>query len=128
MLDGTEFYEQIINRSVMIFGQPVEVRDEKEKRRGFDAIVEHAAPGRSAVARALTDMEVRASQLLRIDINEASAKVRTGGPVEDPEDLALPIWGGHIPLALVPGEAVPDEFVPPGLRAPTFRLVDRADG
>ena len=66
----------------------------------------------------MTDQELAATSVLALPIDEASAKVRTGTPKDDAEDLAWPVWAGVVPLALVPGEPQADEHVPAGLTAP----------
>ena len=78
------------------------------------AIVEHVAPGRAAEVRPPTPLELKGTSVLRMSLAECSAKVRTGGPVDDEEDYALPCWAGVVPLRLVPGEPVPDTRLRPG--------------
>lgn len=96
-------------RSVMLYGHAYEVTDPTEKRVALDAVVEHIVPGRTADARAGNASEVRATRVVRIAIEEASAKVREGGPKDEPEDVAAGgIWAGHLPLAMVPGVPIPD--------------------
>jgi len=121
VLSRSVFHHSVNYRSVMVFGQAVTVDDADEKQRGFDAIMDHVHPGRGAEVRALSASEIRRTQLLRLDIDEASAKVRTGPPVEEAEDLALPVWGGEIPLRVVAGDPIPDEHVPDGVAAPRWR-------
>ncbi len=125
VLARSVFHHSVNYRTVMIFGQPVKIDDPVEKRRGLEAVVDHVVPGRRDVARALTDAEIRASQLLRIEIDEASAKIRSGGPVEEPEDLDLPIWGGHFPLRLVTEAPIADEHVKPSVPTPSYSIEDR---
>jgi uncharacterized protein len=84
------------------------VSDDAEKRRAFDAIVDHSIPGRSEVARPAHDAELRATLVLRLPIDEGSAKVRSGGPVDDADDLDLPVWAGEVPIRVVVGEPVQD--------------------
>src|SRR5258706_12988728 len=100
-------------RCGVVFGTGVRVDDVDEKRRAVDAIVDHVVAGRSADARPPTDAELRATLVVRIPISEASAKVRTGGPIDDAEELVLPLWGGPIPLRIVGDSAIPDPHVPP---------------
>jgi nitroimidazol reductase NimA-like FMN-containing flavoprotein (pyridoxamine 5'-phosphate oxidase superfamily) len=121
VLSRSVFHHSVNYRSVMVFGQPVTVDDADEKQRGFDAIMDHVHPGRGADVRALSESEIRRTQLLRLDIDEASAKVRTGPPVEEPEDLALPVWGGEIPLRVVAAAPIPDEHVHDGVAVPRWR-------
>jgi uncharacterized protein len=95
-------------RCVVLYGRAERVDGEAEKRRAFDAVVEHSVAGRSAVARPANDLELRKTLVLRLPIDEASVKVRTGGPVDDPEDLGLPVWAGVVPVRLERGEPVAD--------------------
>ena len=76
--------------------------------------------GRWADSRLPTEQELKATTVLRLDIEEASAKIRTGGPKEEEADYALPIWGGHIPLALQHGKPVGDGHVLPGVEVPDY--------
>jgi nitroimidazol reductase NimA-like FMN-containing flavoprotein (pyridoxamine 5'-phosphate oxidase superfamily) len=103
VLARSAFHHSMNYRSVMVFGKAAIVDDPDEKRAAFHALVEHVVPGRTRDARPPTDKEMRATLVLRLPISEASAKVRTGGPVDDPEDLDLPIWAGQIPVSTVFG-------------------------
>ena len=113
LLDGlvlarSAFHHSMNYRSVVLLGPAVKVDDDDEKRRAFDVIVDHVLPGRSEVARPTNASELRTTLVLRLPIDEGSAKVRTGGPVDDDEDLDLPVWAGVIPLALTAGEPIHD--------------------
>ena len=108
LLDGlvlarSAFHHSMNYRCVVLLGVARKVDDEAEKERAFDAIVEHVLPGRSAVARPSNASELRSTLILRLPIEEGSAKVRTGGPVDDAEDMDLPVWAGVVPLRTVPG-------------------------
>jgi nitroimidazol reductase NimA-like FMN-containing flavoprotein (pyridoxamine 5'-phosphate oxidase superfamily) len=122
VLARSAFHHSMNYRSVVIFGTGVQVDDVDEKRRAVDAIVDHVIAGRSADARPPTDAELRATLVVRIAISEASAKVRTGGPIDDAEDLALPIWGGHIPLRMVADSPIADPDVPTGVPTPPYAI------
>ena len=111
VLARSAFHHSMNYRSVMLFAHAEAVTEPDEKRRALLAIVEHMAPGRSEDARPPSDQEMRKSLVIRIPIDEASAKVRAGGPVDEPDDIGLPYWAGHLPLRLVPGEPVPDVAV-----------------
>ena len=100
-------------RSVMMVGRASPVDDPDEKRAALRATVEHIVPGRWEQVRAPTEKELRATSVLALPIMEASAKIRTGPPLDDEEDLALDAWAGVIPLPVHPGRAIPD----PRLRA-----------
>jgi nitroimidazol reductase NimA-like FMN-containing flavoprotein (pyridoxamine 5'-phosphate oxidase superfamily) len=113
LLDGlvlarSAFHHSMNYRSVVLFGQPARVDDPAEKRAALLALVDRMAPDRSAGCRPPTDEELRSTLVLRLRIDEGSAKVRAGGPIDDEDDLALPHWAGVIPLSVVRGEPVPD--------------------
>ncbi|HZP28565.1 MAG TPA: pyridoxamine 5'-phosphate oxidase family protein [Acidimicrobiia bacterium] len=115
-------------RSVVAFGRVERVTDDGEKRRALEAFVEHAAPGRWSHLRAMTAREVREVDVLALDLDEFSAKVRTGPPLDSDADRALPIWAGIVPLGLVPiGPPVPDAFVPDGVETPDHVAAWRSD-
>lgn len=112
LLDGlvlarSAFHHSMNYRSVVVFGKAREV-PEDEKVRVLDSLVEHVVRGRSKEVRAPNLKELRQTLVLALPIDEASAKIRTGGPVDDEEDYALPIWAGVLPLTLTPGEAIVD--------------------
>jgi hypothetical protein len=77
-------------------------------------VVEHSVTGRSAVARPANDAELRKTLVLRLPIDEGSVKVRSGGPIDDPDDLALDVWAGVIPVQLVAGDAIADDSLSAG--------------
>ena len=113
LLDGlvlarSAMHHSMNYRCVVLYGVAERVDDEVEKRRAFDAVVEKSMSGRSAAARPANASELRQTLVLRVPIVEGSVKVRTGGPVDDPDDLDLPVWAGVIPLGLVAGEPVAD--------------------
>jgi len=114
------FHHSINYRSVVIFGTGVEVTEVAEKRAALAAVVEHIVPGRGADARPPTAAELRATRVVRVPLGEASAKVRTGGPKDDPEDLALAVWAGVVPLGTFPAAPVPDESHPPAVPVPGY--------
>ena len=105
-------------RSVMLLGEARSVVAPAEKLIALEAIVEHIVPGRWAQARPPSENELKATSVLALGIEEASAKVRSGPPLDDPEDLALPIWAGVIPIASEAGEPRPDPLLTAGLAAP----------
>ncbi|HEY7266652.1 MAG TPA: pyridoxamine 5'-phosphate oxidase family protein [Solirubrobacterales bacterium] len=85
-------------RSVMVLGTAREVTDPDRKQRALRLVVEHIAPGRSEEVRGPDDSDLRSTKVLSMEIEEASAKVRTGPPVDDDDDLDLPYWAGVLPL------------------------------
>src|ERR1051325_996197 len=125
LLDGlvlarSAFHHSMNYRSAVVFGTAGEVTDPAEKLLALDALVEHVAAGRSADARPPNDKELRQTLVLALPIEEASAKVRTGGPEDDEEDYDLPIWAGVLPLRLVPQSPLPDERLRPGIAIPGY--------
>ncbi len=114
LLDGlvfarSAFHHSMNFRSVVLFGEAREIVDPDDKRRAVLAIVDHMAPGRSRDARPPTDSELQSTRVVALPIAEGSAKVRTGGPVDEPEDLALAVWGGELPFEVVARTPVPDD-------------------
>jgi len=113
------FHNSVNYRSVMVLGVAHELMGEA-KLRGLRVITEHMARGRWEDVRAPTEQELKAASLLKLDIEEGSAKIRTGGPIEEPSDLPSPLWAGVLPFALVPQQPTPDEDVPPGTSVPLY--------
>jgi nitroimidazol reductase NimA-like FMN-containing flavoprotein (pyridoxamine 5'-phosphate oxidase superfamily) len=108
VLARSHFHHSMNYRSVMVFGRATPVTDAGTKRRAMHALVEHVVRGRAADARPPTDAELRQTSVLTMPITEASAKVRTGGPIDDDEDLAFPVWAGVIPTTLTYGAPIPE--------------------
>jgi len=107
-------------RSVVLLGTARTVSDGEEKMRALRAIVEHIVPGRWQDVRAPTENELAATAVLALAIEEASAKVRAGGPLDDEEDYELPAWAGVIPLASVAGAPVADARLAAGIAPPRY--------
>jgi uncharacterized protein len=107
-------------RSAMLFGAGEWSEDEAEKLTALEALVEKLVPGRWGEARVPTEKELRATALLRIPLEEASAKVRTGPPVDDDADLELPVWAGVVGLRTVAGEPEPDALLAAGIEPPGY--------
>ena len=105
-------------RSVMAFGTAFKVKDAEEKAAKLKNFVETLWPGRWDVLRPMPPKEVKATTILGLELDEVSAKVRSGPPGDDEEDYALPIWAGVIPLQTVAGEAVPCPRLMPGVSMP----------
>lgn len=117
LLDGlvlarSAFHHSMNYRSVVVFGRASMVDDKEAKLAALRAFSEHVIPGRWDEARQPTDQELKATAVLSLALEEASAKVRTGAPIDDEEDYALPIWAGVLPLRLVAGAPVPDPRLP----------------
>ena len=113
LLDGlvlarSAFHHSMNYRSVVVLGKGREVTDRAEKLRALEAIVDHVVLGRSKIARAPNESEIRQTMVISMSLTEASAKVRTGPPLDDEEDYALDIWAGVIPISLTKGEPIED--------------------
>jgi nitroimidazol reductase NimA-like FMN-containing flavoprotein (pyridoxamine 5'-phosphate oxidase superfamily) len=125
LLDGlvlarSAFHHSMNYRSVVILGTACEVTDRTERLAAFEAIVEHVVPGRWQEVRWPTEQELKATLVLKLPINEASAKVRTGPPLDDEEDYQLPCWAGELPLRHVPQTPVPDSRLHPEAVLPAY--------
>lgn len=114
------FHSSMNYRSVVAFGTALLIQDPAEKASALEALAEHLIPGRTADARGTTAEENRATAVLHFTIEEASAKVRAGPPIDDEEDLGQPVWAGVIPLVLTPGEPVPAPELGPGAGPPDY--------
>lgn|GEM_PF-255648 len=120
LLDGlvlarSAFHHSMNYRSVVVFGRAALVDEKEAKLAALRAFSEQVIPGRWDEAREPTEQELKATAVMRLPLEEASAKVRTGPPIDDEEDYELPIWAGVLPLSLVPGEPVPDPRLPEGI-------------
>ena len=123
LLDGlvlarSAFHHSMNYRSVMVLGRTRPVTDPGEKEAALGALVEHIVPGRSDEVRGGDRRELAATAVLALPLAEVSAKVRTGPPKDDDPDYDLPIWAGVLPLALTPGEPVPDPALDPSIPTP----------
>ena len=107
-------------RSVMLLGTARVIEEPARKRAALEAVVEHVVPGRWAEVRAPSDNELKATSVLEMTIDEASAKVRTGPPVDDEEDYALETWAGVLPMRTVAGPPQPDERTPAHVGVPGY--------
>ena len=113
LLDGvvlarSAFHHSMNYRSVVILGQAVPVEGEAEKTEALRVVSENIVPGRWDHVRKPTQQELKATAVLALPIAEASAKIRTGPPVDEEEDYALDVWAGVLPLAIKAGEPLPD--------------------
>jgi uncharacterized protein len=107
-------------RSVVVVGDARVVDDPAEKTRALCGLLDHIAPGRAGDCRSPDARELAATGVLALDLVEVSAKVRTGGPVDDPEDQPLPHWAGVIPLSLTAGTPVPAGDLDPAIAVPAY--------
>lgn len=132
LIDGlviarSAFHHSMNYRSAMVIGHARRVDDVDEKRKALEAITNHIVPGRWEEARQPSDKELRGTSVLRLSLSEASAKVRTGGPVDDDEDMDLPIWAGVVPLTSTFGAPIPDAVLATGIPVPASVAALTAD-
>jgi uncharacterized protein len=123
LLDGlvlarSAFNHSVNYRSVVVHGTATVVEDPQEKTRALAALVEAVAPGRTGSTRPPSRSELAATTVLRLDLHEVSVKVRTGPPVDDPEDLELPCWAGVLPLVIDAGSPQPSKDLAEGVAVP----------
>jgi len=124
LLDGLVFARSVFEmsanyRSVVVLGEARAVTDADEKLRALQAFSDQVMPGRWEVARKPTRQELKATAVLALPLDEASAKISAGGPDDgESEDAALDVWAGHLPIRLVAGEPVPCPHLRPGIPLP----------
>ncbi|MEU7720984.1 pyridoxamine 5'-phosphate oxidase family protein [Streptomyces tibetensis] len=120
VLARSAFHHSINYRSVVVHGVAHDVTDPEEKLRALDALVDHVVPGRSADSRPANQKELAATAVIRLDLDEVSAKLRTGGVNDGPEDLALPHWAGVVPVRRTYGTPLSDPALAPGTELPDY--------
>jgi nitroimidazol reductase NimA-like FMN-containing flavoprotein (pyridoxamine 5'-phosphate oxidase superfamily) len=118
VLARSAFHHSMNYRSVVVFGRAVAVEDGAEKWEALRVLTEHLAPGRWAEVRQPSTGEMRATLVLALPLAEASAKVRTGPPVDDEEDYEWPVWAGVVPLRLSADAPIDDPRLRPGIEPP----------
>ncbi|MGH9586236.1 MAG: pyridoxamine 5'-phosphate oxidase family protein [Acidobacteriaceae bacterium] len=125
LLDGivlarSAFHHSMNYRSVVVFGRATPVEGEEEKTESLRVIAENIVPGRWEHVRKPSAQELKATAVLKLPITEASAKLRTGPPLDEEEDYALDVWAGVLPLAIQAGKLIPDARLTPGVTAPDY--------
>jgi nitroimidazol reductase NimA-like FMN-containing flavoprotein (pyridoxamine 5'-phosphate oxidase superfamily) len=120
VLARSAFHHSVNYRSVVLLGTAVPVTDEAEKVAALRAFTEHMVPGRWDDVRPPTPQELKATSVLYLPLEEASAKVRTGPPVDDDEDYALAAWAGVVPLQLQAGTPLDDPLLRDGIVPPAY--------
>jgi uncharacterized protein len=125
LLDGLVLARSIFNhsmnyRSVVILGTAEVVQDAQEKLAALHALSEHILPGRWSESRQPNEKELKATFALRLPLNEFSAKVRQGPPIDDEEDYAFRTWAGVVPLNFVPGTPIADDRCDPSIAIPAY--------
>ena len=120
VLARSAFHHSINYRSVVVLGNAVLVTDDQEKIKALEAITEQIVPGRWTDVRWPTELELKATSVLRLPIDEVSAKIRSGGPIDDEEDYDIQVWAGVLPLSISPGAPIDDERLLEGLTPPDY--------
>ena len=120
VLARSAFHHSMNYRSVVIFGRARLVEDPEEKMAALLALSEHIIRGRWAEVREPTEQEMKATTVLSLPLVEASAKIRTGPPLDDEEDYEMNVWAGVIPLRLVAGEPINDPRLIDGVEVPGY--------
>jgi len=125
LLEGLVLARSIFNhsmnyRSVVILGKATLVEDPPEKLAALRTLSEHILPGRWDESRQPNERELKATSVLRVPIEEFSAKIRQGPPIDDEEDYSFPTWAGVVPLEIVAGSPIDDARLLPGTRIPEY--------
>jgi uncharacterized protein len=121
VLARSAFHTSINYRSVVVYGKARHVSDLQEKQSAMRCFTNHVIPGRWEDVKQPTYSELKATTVLALPLDEVSAKIRTGPPIDDEEDYALPIWGGVVPVTQRLGMAIPDVRVLEGIQAPSLK-------
>ena len=122
VLARSAFHHSTNYRSVVIFGQAGTITDENEKNEALRLFTEHILPNRWDEIRQPNANELKATTVLKLPIEEASAKIRTGDPIDDEEDYALEVWAGVIPLKMTAESPIDDEKLKAEIDAPDYAL------
>jgi nitroimidazol reductase NimA-like FMN-containing flavoprotein (pyridoxamine 5'-phosphate oxidase superfamily) len=120
VLARSAFHHSMNYRSVVVFGRATVVDDPDEKIAALRALSEHMIPGRWDDVREPNKLELKQTTVLSLPLTEASAKVRTGPPLDDEEDYKLPVWAGVIPLGMVAGQPFDDGRIPTKSEIPKY--------
>jgi nitroimidazol reductase NimA-like FMN-containing flavoprotein (pyridoxamine 5'-phosphate oxidase superfamily) len=120
VLARSAFHHSINYRSVALLGTATRVEDDAEKLAALEAFTEHMVPGRWADVRWPNRKELKGTNVLALPIDEASAKVRTGPPVDDEEDLGMDVWAGVVPVELLPSPPVAAPELDGGAKVPGY--------
>ena len=120
VLARSAFHHSINYRSVVVFGNATLVRDREERLTALLALSEHFVKGRWDDVREPTEEELTQTSVLTLPLEEVSAKIRTGPPLDDEEDYSLPVWAGVVPLRLIADKPIPDPRLPDGIEVPSY--------
>ncbi len=122
VLARSAFHHSVNYRSVVILGTAVPVEDEQGKMAALAALTEHIVPGRWPDVREPNEQELKGTTVLALPIVEVSAKVRSGPPIDDEEDNAIPVWAGELPLRLTTLTPIDDPHLSEGIEPPDYVL------
>jgi nitroimidazol reductase NimA-like FMN-containing flavoprotein (pyridoxamine 5'-phosphate oxidase superfamily) len=120
VLARSAFHHSINYRSAVVHGTAYQVTDPAERATALDALVDHIVPGRADDSRRANPRELAATAVIRLDLEKVSAKLRTGGPNDEPEDLDLPYWSGVLPTAPAYGTPLPAGNLDPAIATPAY--------
>ncbi len=120
VLARSAFHHSMNYRSVVVFGRATVVDEREERLSALRALSDHMIPGRWVDVRKPSERELQLTTVLSLPLAEASAKVRTGPPLDDEEDYELPVWAGVIPLRLIADSPIDDPRVHAGTPAPEY--------
>jgi nitroimidazol reductase NimA-like FMN-containing flavoprotein (pyridoxamine 5'-phosphate oxidase superfamily) len=120
VLARSAFHHSMNYRSVVILGAATMVEAAEEKMTALRAFTEHVVPGRWNDVREPTEQELKGTSVLALPLVEVSAKIRTGPPKDDEEDMAIPVWAGELPLRITAGSPVDDPLILAGIRPPDY--------
>jgi uncharacterized protein len=120
VLARSAFHHSINYRSVVVFGHAAAVDDPDEKMKLMQAFTDHIVPGRWQDVRPPNESELKATLVLKLPLVEASAKVRTGPPIDDAEDYQLSVWAGVVPLGIAAGSPISDDRLPADIKIPEY--------
>lgn len=120
VLARSAFHHSINYRSVVILGTANLVEDRSEKLEALRIFTEQVMPGRWAEVRQPNDQELKATDVLSLSLSEVSAKIRTGPPIDDDEDMNIDVWAGVLPLKMMPQAVINDPALRPGIELPDY--------
>lgn len=127
VLARSAFHHSMNYRSVVVLGKARLVADLAEKREAMHRFTNHMVPGRWEEVRQPNEQELKSTTVLTLALDEVSAKVRTGSPLDDEEDYSLPVWAGVVPVRTELGEPLPDNRLLPGIKTFDVGRLARGD-
>lgn len=122
VLARSAYHHSMNYSSAVLFGTARKISEEGAKLHALKVLSDHLLPGRWEDVRGPNDLEMRATMVLELAIDEASAKIRTGDPVDEPEDYALSVWAGILPIGKHYGKPIPDALLNSDIPLPKYLL------